>query len=469
MKIIHNFEESNLPEWVKYWKNDSPSSYINSRSKEYAIYTLLKRVIPYVGDGLKNGQREALYILRSKPDNKEVKTISLAGEMISSELYLHGDVSATDSISLLAAPFKNNVPLITGIGGFGTRVNPDSFGAPRYTYVKKNSASNNLLYIDSDVVPMVENHDGSNIEPSYFLPIVPLILLNGAKGVGTAWNTTIFPRSLKDIINATKCAIEGKKIPTLPPKYDYLNIDVKKIEGNSYEFAGKVTIDDTSTATIIEIPPEVTLEKMREKLFRLVEEDKINSFEDNSQKKISIKLKFKRGSLKDWTEQDIIDYIGLTSKASENFVVLNWDKKSIVQYDSAEKIVEDFVKWRFKGYVDRYEKMKNDSSYELKFWLGMKDCYDDGLPERLKSKKDKKDLSLDISNIVLKHELSDEQIDKIASLPSYRWAKDGYKQVLDKIKELKNSIKEYDSYLKDDSKIKSKWIEELDEIKKLKF
>ena len=130
--------------------NFGSSDYINESSREYSLYVIENRGIPSVWDGLKDGQRKALYLLQNK--SGEIKTVSLAGEMISSGLYVHGDAAASESIGKLAAPYLNNMPLIKGIGGFGTRTTPKDISAPRYTYVKKSNVTEKVLYPDSEVL-----------------------------------------------------------------------------------------------------------------------------------------------------------------------------------------------------------------------------------------------------------------------------------------------------------------------------
>jgi DNA gyrase/topoisomerase IV subunit A len=78
------------------------SEYILDISRDYSLYVCSSRAIPSIADGLKDAQRKAMWLLRNK--NEKIKTISLSGELISSNLYLHGDASASGAISLLAAP-----------------------------------------------------------------------------------------------------------------------------------------------------------------------------------------------------------------------------------------------------------------------------------------------------------------------------------------------------------------------------
>ena len=444
-----------------------PSDYILDTSRDYSIYVCENRAIPKVTDGLKDGQRKAMYLMRNRTD--KIKTVSLAGEMISSELYLHGDASASGTISMLAAPYVNNVPYFEGIGQFGTRTAPTDVGAPRYTYVKKGAAANQLVFQDLSVVPMKENHDGSRMEPVTFLPIIPIVLLNSVSGIAVGWSTEILPRGLKDLINATIAAIDGKKVKRLIPNYEFLNVDVEHIEDNAWLFSGKIDVVSASTVRITELPPDLTLDKFKERLIKMEDDGKIKDFIDRSTKLIDIEVKFKRGGVKDWSDEKALNFFKLKSKKTERIVVIDWSGKAIRQYESAEQVVVDFVEWRFGYYIKRYQKLLSDTSYELKFWKGIKKCFDDDLPSRLIKLKDKKSIEIEVETITKTIGLDEEQIDKIASLPTYRWAKDALQQCKDKIKELSELEKEYKRLLKNPGDIKKIFRDEVMALKKQKF
>jgi DNA gyrase/topoisomerase IV subunit A len=445
----------------------STSDYIKDTSREYSIYVCESRAIPSVADGLKDGPRKALWLMRSRSD--KIKTVSLAGEMISSGLYVHGDMSASDSISKLAAPFINNIPMLEGIGAFGTRVAPiEGIGAPRYTYVKRAKAADMLLFRDLDVVPLEDNYDGSVKQPQHFLPLVPLVLLNGVEGIAVGWSTNILPRNLKKLIAATQQVLDGKEPKGLEPHYDYLNVSVANLDTNIWEFTGQVEIVNTSTVKISELPPGMSLDSFRKRLVKMEEEDKIVTFVDDSTKVIDIRVTFKRGELKGWTEEDVINFFKLRQKETERIVVVDWNGSSIRQYDSAETLVKEFVQWRLGWYVKRYEKMLDDDSYELKYWQGVKACFDSKLPERLSKKTDKADIETDVSTVTAKIGLDSSQIDKIVSLPTYRWAKDFLETVKDHITRLQANVKDYKAILKSPDRIKEIYKSELEELKKLK-
>jgi DNA gyrase/topoisomerase IV subunit A len=443
------------------------SEYVLDTSREYSIYVCESRSIPKVADGLKDGQRKMLWVMRNRAD--KIKTVALSGEVIALGLYLHGDMSASETISMMCAPYCNNVPLLNGIGTFGTRVAPTGWAAARYTYCKKGKATQELILSDLPIIPLKENYDGSTQEPVNFLPLIPMVLLNGVSGIAVGWSTEILPRSLKDIIESTILALDDKKFKRLTPAYDYLTCKVNHLIDNTWEFTGQVEILDTSTVCIKELPPDLTLEKFKERLNVMEDENLISGYTDRSTKTINITVKIPRITLKDKTEIDLIDFFKLKQKKTERIVVIGWNGKSIMQYQSAELLIEDFVKWRLEWFTKRYQKMLDDDSYELRFWKAMKACFDGDLPKNLSKKQNRQEIEQEVTKLTVKINLDGKQMDKIVSVPTYRWALDEYNNVLKKIKDLEESIEIYKNILSDPEKIRSIYREELINLKKLKF
>ena len=443
-----------------------PSDHIDESSKEYSLYVCEQRAIPKAIDGLKSAQRKALYLMQTRAG--EIKTVSLAGEMISSGLYIHGDASASDTCSLLAAPYCNNLPWLMGIGTFGTKVSPKSYAAPRYTYVKRPKYAEEILYADKDVIPMQENYDGSTKEPTHFLPIIPTVLLNGVSGIAVGWSTDILPRSLADLVNATAKAIEGKRFNALKPKYEYMNCDVEKVD-DSWVFSGKVTVKDHATAVITELPPDLSLEKFKDRLNKLEDDQKIQSYTDNSTDHIDIEVKFKRGSLKTVSDEDLVKLFKLTTRKTERIVTVDWDNKSIRQFESAEQLIKEFVEERFKFYVSRFEKLRDDDEYDLRYWKALKLCFDKNLPTDILKAKDKAAVVSKIQTITKSCKLDDKQVERIASVPSYNWAKDRYAVVKARIKELEGNIKKYKGLLAKPDGIRDIFKSEVLSIGKMKI
>lgn len=435
------------------------SEYMSSTSKEYATYVAQNRAIPRVTDGLKDGQRKMLYLMRNRAD--KIKTVALAGESIAQELFVHGDTSASETISALAAPFINNLCFLDGVGTFGSKISPRAWGAPRYTYVKRNSAAQDILYADLDIAPYVDNYDGSNQSVETFLPLIPTVLLNGVSGVAVGWSTEILPHKLTDLVDSCISAIDEKKIKSIKPYYSNYDIDINHIENNSWSLNGKVTIVDHATVKISEIPPGLKIEKLKEHLDDLEEKEKIQGYIDKSTETINIVVQFKRGSTKDYTVDSLIEMFKLRVRTTERIVVLDWSGKGVKTYDAPELLVTDFVAWRLNWFLRRYQNLLNLTNNDLNYTKAIKECFDKQLPDQLRGFQTKQDLVDAVKLITAKFNLTDEQVDKIVSMPSYRWTKENYTRVLDEIKSLTDLVVDYTTILNDKQKIKDIYKTEL--------
>lgn len=478
----------------------STSKYLLDTSREYAVYTADTRGIPSVIDGLKTSQRIALWLLRNKAG--KVKTVGLAGQMAADKLYVHGDASAQGAINLLAAPYKNNVPLIQGEGEFGSRIKPDGIGAARYTEVMRSKAAELCLYADLPNVPLMKNYDGSNMMPRHFLPLVPLVLLNGIVGVAVGYSTNILPRALKDIVKATQDVLEGREPKFLMPTWSMYDVDVRNIGPNQYEIEGKAEIKDTSTIRVTELPPGLSLDSFRKRLIQMEDEGSkggqnqmvVMDFDDHSAETINVEVRVKRGALaaraattetevidgktykhkvparKAWTSKDAISFLKLREKVTERIVVLDWDEVSIRSYENPIDLIKDFVAWRLGIYVERYKRMQSEAEYELIYWKMLKALFEGGFTKKLGTFAGKPEVLAEIKTVANKAKLTpdDDQIERAAGLPTYRWTKDFKATIEQRIKELEADIKEFKANLKDPKRIKAIYATELEELKKLK-
>jgi DNA gyrase/topoisomerase IV subunit A len=448
----------------------TPSKFVLKGSREYSLYVAMMRAIPHVGDGLKPSQRIALWLLRNKAD--KVKTVGLGGLMASERLYVHGDVSATDAIGKLAAPFKNNVPLIEGLGSFGSRTKPvDGIGAPRYTEVHRSKAAEAFLYNDLPIVPLTENYDGSNVMPVHFLPLIPTVLLNGVAGVAVGYSTDILPRHINDLISATQAALMGRKFKEPMPCYERYDITVNPLAPSQYEITGKALIKDTSTIIVTELPPGLSLEAFKKRLIQMEDEDKISNFLDNSSDAINIEVQMKRGSVKGWTPAQAIVFLKLKEKVTERIVVVDWDGERIATYPDASSLIKDFVKWRLAYYEQRFQKYHDDDSYELQYWKLLRALFKAGFTKKLGTFADRAAVEVDVTAVATKAKLKidEPQIDRAVSLPTYRWTKQFEADVETKIADLEARIKDFKAILADPEKRRAIYNDELEALKKGKF
>lgn len=451
----------------KHMKLSDTSNYILRTSKEYSVYVCEQRAIPKIEDGLKNGQRMALWLLRNKAD--KIKTSALTGLLAAEKIYVHGEASANNAIGLLAAPYKNNVPLIQGLGQFGSRVYPvDGIGAPRYTEVRRARAAEALLYKDLDLVPLEDNYDGSTKQPKHFLPLIPLVLLNGVEGVAVGWSTSILPRSLDDLLQATKDALQGKKIKQLIPSYLLYDIKIKPLAAsNQWEYSGAAIVEDTSTVRITELPPGMSVETFRKRLNEYEDQEKIVSFSENSTDNINITVRFKRGAVKGWSEQTAIDFFKIKEKVTERITVVDWGGTSIRVYKDAEEVVSSFVAWRLNWYETRYKKLLADDQYELVYWKLLAALFKQGFTKKLGTFADRAEIDAAVNDVATKAKLKivSGQSDRAVNLPTYRWTKAFEAEVQAKIAEMEATILDYQDILKKPQRRKDIYLNELSAIR----
>lgn len=443
------------------------SNYILKTSREYAIYIAKDRAIPYAGDGLKHGQRISLWLLKNR--HEKIKTFALGGLMAYEKLYVHGDVSANNTTNLLAAPYKNNYCLIDGHGQFGNRVVPDGIGAPRYTDVKRSKVAETILYNDSDLIPLEDNYDKSNVQPIHFLPLIPIVLLNGVSGIAVGWSTEILPHRLKDIIKATKAALNGLEIPKLVPHYERYNLTVKPTDKpNQWELSGKLEIKGREIR-IIELPPGISLISFKEFLISLEDEEKISYFEDRSTESIDITVKMPRDSK--LTVDEALTFFKMKEKITERVVVLDWNRDKIRTYENAEQVVKEFAEWRLRWYAKRFQKIIENEIDELLFWQAIVVLYEKKFPQKLGTHLNKSAMEVEITDVLLKAKIkiASHHLNRITGLATYRWTKDFETEAREKIANLIQSIADNTKTLNSPTALKQVYINELDAIDEKKF
>ena len=154
------------------------------------MYSIMsnRRAIPSVIDGLKPGLRKILYVCFKRNLVKEVKVAQLAGSVAEQSAYHHGEASLMESIVGLAQSFvgSNNIPLLCPLGQFGSRLlGGKDAASPRYIFTRLMKVARALFPPEDDAVLEYLEDDGQAVEPKYYVPIIPMLLANGACGVGT--------------------------------------------------------------------------------------------------------------------------------------------------------------------------------------------------------------------------------------------------------------------------------------------
>jgi DNA topoisomerase-2 len=145
-------------------------------------------------DGLKPGQRKIMFVCFTKNLIREIKVAQLAGKVAENSAYHHGEQSLTNTIVGLAQTFigSNNINFLVPAGQFGTRLHGGSDAASaRYIFTRLSTLALSLFNKNDEPLLTYLNEDGMRIEPEWYCPIIPTVLVNGANGVGTGYSTDI--------------------------------------------------------------------------------------------------------------------------------------------------------------------------------------------------------------------------------------------------------------------------------------
>ena len=391
--------------------------FIDKGTKPYDIYSL-SRAIPSVIDGLKDSQRKIVYgLLKNNaaslaPTAGGMRVAQLASYVSTEAEHHHGETSLQEAITKMGQTFvgANNINLIKPSGQFGSRdTNGDDAGAPRYINAMRSEILE-ILFNPEDV-PILKSQLGESgpIEPKYYLPIIPMILVNGAAGIATAFSTNIPQYHPIDIINYIKnILISGDNKTAEEPAelFPCVRGHTGLIFGDNgkgakYYSKGIWSWDaKTHTVTVTELPIGISTVKYIDNIRDKKSIEGINkqagkagakagSTDDAIMDKISdlivasdmssIKIKIKLNSttaalMENYTsaaQTSIAKMLGLWSEPSElrltNMHALSAKHGGIIKYNTPEEIIDEFVEFRLDGYYDRKDYNLNVMKEKLMF------------------------------------------------------------------------------------------------------
>lgn len=405
------------------------TEFLSNQYKEYSIYTIENRAIPSVIDGFKPSHRKIIFVANNiwKTGNeKTLKVFQLSGAVANQAYYHHGDKSLSDSIVNMSQSFKNSLPLLEEDGQFGSLRSPEP-GAARYIGTKL-SKNFRLLYKDFELLENKEE-EGETIEPKFFLPIIPTVLLNGSSGIAVGFSSNILNRNPNDLIEACAFLLKGRKIDTIKPfvkdfKGEFIN-DPENTK--RWIIRGKFNIKNTTTVSISELPPSMTYEKYEEILEDLVDKKKIVSYDNNCKNSIDYTIKFTREDLAILDEEKLIKLLKLEETNTEIFTTLDEFGK-IKIFESDKEIIEYFVDFRLSYYIKRKDFMLNRLKYDLKILMNRGKFIRAILENKLDIKnKTKEQLISDITAMNL--DLIDDSYDYLLRMPLWSLTKELFEKL----------------------------------------
>lgn len=403
---------------------------------DFAMYTVESRAIPNMIDGLKPVNRFYLYssIKNSKTDFKKVSAVS---GIISDYGYNHGETSAAGAGQLMAATWNNNVCLIEGRGSFGTRLIQEA-SAARYVYTKLHS--NFFKYI-KDIELSPTHEDPEHEPPAFYLPIIPLVLANGTKGIATGFATNILPRDPKSLKENCVEYIKTGKIQNQPKvKFPDFKGEVEQDANDSNKYLIKGTFKrKTKTLLVIdEVPYGYDRESYVKILDKLEEDNEIVSYEDCCDESgFNFEVKLKQNVSTNWSDDKIVQKFKLSKPITENLTVIDQNGKLKI-YDDANSLITDFCDYRSSILEKRIELRKQEFT-ELERWLTAKMEFIRAVLDDRISFKDKKKSEVE-KQIIENTSALKSDIDRLLRLNMLSLTKEMIKVLNDEIRQAQNEL-----------------------------
>ncbi|KAI9674189.1 MAG: DNA topoisomerase 2 [Caeruleum heppii] len=357
-------------EWLRQFKPGTyldhsidKISYTDFINKELILFSMADnmRSIPSVMDGLKPGQRKVLYACFKRNLKKDVKVVELAGSVMSMTAYHHGEASVQQTIVGLAQTFvgSNNINCLEPSGNFGSRLSGGSdCASARYIFTRLSPFARRIFSPLDDPLLKYNVDDNKQIEPEMYCPVVPMVLINGADGIGTGWSSSIPNYNPEDVVDNLRRLLDKQEQVPMSPWFRGWDGDVKQIAPDRYKFSGKIKQTGDNEVEITELPIRVWTQDFKDKLEDIIKAEKIPSFikdytDYNTHLKVHFIVQMEDKHMKLALEEGLEERFKLSKTiATSNLVAFDTEGR-LTKYESPEHIMEEFFRHRYKLYEQR--------------------------------------------------------------------------------------------------------------------
>jgi len=360
---INSYEDGNLIDHTQ-----KEVSYKDFVDKELVLFAKanVSRAIPSMVDGFKPSQRKVLFGCFKRNLKNDVKVAQLVGYVSEQAAYHHGETSLSETIVGMAQDFvgSNNINLLMPQGQFGTRLQggKDSASA-RYIYTRLAPITRAIFPAADDHVLEYQNEDGLSVEPRWYCPILPMVLVNGVEGIGTGWSSSVPNFNPRDIISNLRRWLKGKQLEDMTPWYaGFCGRIVRSKEEGKFEVAGIISYLGDNKAEITELPVKRWTQDYREFLEEHLpkgekkkEGNKLleDYQEHHSEKTVHFELSLSAEGNAQAEKDNLEKAFKMRSSISlNNMMLFNADGK-IKKYDSALDILREFADVRLSIYETR--------------------------------------------------------------------------------------------------------------------
>ncbi|XP_063707547.1 DNA topoisomerase 2-alpha-like [Culicoides brevitarsis] len=461
--------------------NDKTITYSNFINKELILFSIHDgfRSLPNCIDGLKPSQRKILYVmLGSENTEKQTKVEQLAGEISSKSNYHHGEASLKKTIVNMAHDYvgSNNINLLEPIGQFGTRTaGGEDASAERYINTRLSKITRLIFRKeDKNILEYLEEED-TKIEPKYYLPIIPMILINPNRGIATGWSSLIpnyDPIEIIDEIIQLLCASSGSKLAKsvtefIPWYRDFMGKIIKNpTQHDSYMCFGRVYANPkTNQLFIAELPIKVWTTTYKNKV--LDESEHVELTDDySSPEQVAFLVHLKPESRSLLSNPNLLFKEFQLSNMISTKNMHGFDKNcELKKYSNINEIINDFMEIRYEYYIKRkayfIEKLNLDLiilKNKIRFIM---ECTDEG--------KDQLKINRIPLNMVIQ-ELEKRNYFKIEDEPPFKYLiempiKHLSRDEIDRLTKLYNENEKFLNRYKAKTEL-NLWKEDLEELRK---
>lgn len=429
-------------------KNKTIKDLINSDLREYANYVLSTRAIPHLIDGLKVGQRKALFTALTnsvKPGAMDRNKVnSFAGRVIAEASYHHGDAALCGTIINMSQDWNNNIAIFQSEGNFGSRLVTDA-SASRYIFSWLNKELYDKWFKDTSIAPQQDSNEDP--EPLHYLPIIPFALVNGVNGIATGFACTILPRKPENLVKALLNVLEGSEVDSklLEPYIHSFKGTWTSLDENHSKWSckGIYKVVNPTTISINELPIGIDCDAFESVLNKLVDSGEIKDFTNLSDSGgFNFEIKVAKAFPK--SDSHIVKTFKLEKKISENInCIFN---SQLVQFDSAIELLERFAFERIRFYDQRISINLDRIDSEIS-WLLIKLRFIELVVsgDIVVFKKTRSQINAQLD----KNGFEDKYKSKLVGLPLYSLSQDEIKSIKDKISELRAEEKYWKSTSRD--------------------
>jgi DNA topoisomerase-2 len=371
-------------EWLKEYDRDlyldtsKPSvtyeEFIGEELIHFSKYDC-DRSIPNLMDGLKTSLRKILFAAFKKNLTSEIKVAQFTGYVSEHACYHHGEASLNGAIVGMAQNFvgSNNINLLVPSGQFGTRLKGgEDSASERYIFTLLNKITRSIFPKQDDHILEYLNDDGTSVEPIFYAPIIPMILVNGSKGIGTGFSTDIMSYNPLQIIAYLKAKLVGEEFATeFTPFYEGFLGQIEKITETKFLIKGRYEKVGPDKIRVTELPVGLWTESFKEHLENLIEPgvDKegkkivplVKDYDDMSKDTtVDFTITLQKGKVEELeaTQTDngcnaLEKLFKLYTTSSTTNMHLFDAEDKLKKYDRVEEIIDDYFVTRLQMYGTR--------------------------------------------------------------------------------------------------------------------